>query len=156
MEKTSPIIEAVFQEYEKLFINDSGGFSDEKPVNELVREYASGESNLMVLTDNADENDIEGFCFFYKSSPDKYCIDYLGVPMKYRNRGIGKRLLTTVINHCLSDPEISEIWLLCRDDKISYYTKFGFYSQEQEIINDIRWNKMVNKNDKSTYGLLRI
>ena len=155
MEKMLPLIDVVFQEYEKLFIDDSG-FSDEKPVNELVQEYISGESKLMVLTHNTNENDIEGFCFFYKSSPDKYCIDYLGVPSRHRNRGVGKRLLTTVVDHCFCEPEITEVWLLCRDDKISYYTKFGFHSQEQEIINGIRWNKMVNKNDKSTHGLLWI
>jgi ribosomal protein S18 acetylase RimI-like enzyme len=133
---------SVWKEYRRLFL-ESPTFLQERSVEELMKDYEEGISEMVVCGSSA----VRGFCIFFKDGPSSYYIEYLGVPPRYQGMGIGRDVLEYVIQ-CVfrRDPGIEKIWLLCLDDKVAFYSKAGFECEDKVVVQDQLWNKMVNKN----------
>jgi N-acetylglutamate synthase-like GNAT family acetyltransferase len=139
MEKS--LMSSLWEEYQKLFIETST-FLNERNVEELKIDFEEGASEIVVCGSKV----AKGFCILYRDTPSSYHIDYLGVPDRFQGRGFGRDILQYVLeNVCFHSPEIERVWLLCKEDKVEFYHRFGFEFKERIIHGDQIWNKMVNK-----------
>jgi N-acetylglutamate synthase-like GNAT family acetyltransferase len=139
MEKS--LLMSLWEEYNKLFIETST-FLNERNVEDIKKDFEEGISEIVVC----GETCVKGFCILYRDSLDSYHIDYLGVPDRFQGLGLGRDILQYVLeNVCFHKQEIETVWLLCKDDKLNFYHRFGFKLEETILIGDQLWNKMVNK-----------
>lgn len=144
-------LQHTLEEYSRIF--GSGGiYSYEKSPEQLINELIEGTMELGYIKD-PDTEEILAFCFFYRLDLHYYYIEYLGVPDRHQGKGLGKKLLVSVVEHCVdSDPELIEgVRLLCPDDKVTFYERNGFRRDGLETDEDsgIIWNKMVHFNNKN-------
>lgn len=110
--------------YEKLF-----GYG-EKPRRYLEMELRDGVSEIAVLYDTESLR-VFAFCIFYRRTLSELFIDYLGVSPETQGGGVGSRLLRGVIDHSSEIEGLREVSLLCSEDKISFYKRFGFENTGQ-------------------------
>ncbi len=77
-------------------------------------------TNFIVAVDEAKGDDIIGIA---QVKPYADCREFgsLAVKPAYRAQGIGARLVRFLI-----DRESGDVYLLCRDTRATYYTRFGF------------------------------
>jgi ribosomal protein S18 acetylase RimI-like enzyme len=110
--------------YEKLF-----GYG-EKPRKYLEMELRDGVSEIAVIYDS-ETLQVSAFCVFYRRTLSELFIDYLGVSPTSQGGGIGSRLLREVLDYSLRIEGLREVSLLCSEDKVPFYKKFGFENTGQ-------------------------
>ena len=102
----------------------------EKPRRCLEMELRDGVSELAVLYD-VETFEVHAFCIFYRRTLNELFIDYLGVSQKLQGGGVGKRLLNKVLDYSKKLEGLGEVSLLCSEEKIPFYKKFGFKNTGQ-------------------------
>lgn len=113
------ILKSSLDLYETLF-----GYG-EKPRRYLEMELRDGVSEIAIMYD-VDTLRVFAFSIFYRRTRSEMFIDYLGVSPESQGGGYGSRLLRGLISYFSGIEDLKEISLLCSDEKIPFYKKFGF------------------------------
>lgn len=88
--------------------------------------------NYYIIHRLDDIQHIQGFALIHRRR-NIYHLDYLGVHSTAQGKGIGKQLISLILE------KYKKITLECEDNLIPYYTKFGFVDSKY----DYRWNNLA-------------
>lgn len=130
-----------------------------KPLADIIELNKGGKYDVIVYE---EEHDIIGYATIWKYAGNRaYLLDYLGVPVNLRNRGIGKTILTRLKEDIVAIEDNSEICLILecetpfendnseentmRKRRVSFYERNGWVKMYEMATCGMRFNAMAYK-----------